>query len=529
MGGSTKVVNTTPKDTQQIRQGITGFLNSGANGQGSYFGPGSNFTPQTFQPGAQTISQIGNQGNQGQMGGVTNKPNFMPQATDTGGMVPSGPGYMPMGSGRNGQNPSNFNLGGGSLNNPANLFNGPMPATRGFMPEMPNGLTTRNDGMPSWMSGPMTQAMGAAQQQNQQNQQMGAQNYGQIFAQLPGAPPMVQGQYAGNVTASQVPTNFNIPMVNPGDVPAVTTQFNNQGIGQQDYGALLKQLGSFVGMDPNGGFPGTGGSGMAAFDPAAMSAYKNELKPFFDQSRAEALAAAREASGNLTGSGFANRLGVATNRSLGDEQKTLADYANQRAAQAAQLNAAAAGSAGSAAASRMNLLNNLFGTIVGDTTQRETGGANLGLDYAKLGQGGEQFNSQLLANLLQGNQQAGITGSQLFNNANQFNAGQQNQIGLANQNALQGVLSGNAGLAQQYFQNLFNTNAGINQGNANNFLQLLSMMGSTGVGPNTVQQSGGFGSMLGGLLGTGVGALAGGAGAGLGGKLGSWLGGKMGG
>jgi len=54
-----------------------------------------------------------------------------------------------------------------------------------------------------------------------------------------------------------------------------------------------------------------------------------QLQPMFTQQRDEAMAAAREGAGNLTGSGFGNILGSAINRSLGQEQATAAQYAQQ--------------------------------------------------------------------------------------------------------------------------------------------------------------------------------------------------------
>lgn len=54
-----------------------------------------------------------------------------------------------------------------------------------------------------------------------------------------------------------------------------------------------------------------------------------QLQPAFDQRRALAIAAAKESAGNLTGSGLGNTIGTAVNRSLGDEQAILADYANK--------------------------------------------------------------------------------------------------------------------------------------------------------------------------------------------------------
>lgn len=127
------------------------------------------------------------------------------------------------------------------------------------------------------------------------------------------------------------------------------------------------------------------------------------LKPAFDQERAEGLAGAKEAAGTLTGSGFANRLGASVNRSLGQEDATLADYATR----------------------------------------------GLSLE-------------------------------------------QQRQ-----------------------------------QAQANNFTNLLGNQGSLGVGPATVQKSGGFGSFLGkvggGILGSALGPVGSAIGAGLGKKVGSWF------
>lgn len=67
------------------------------------------------------------------------------------------------------------------------------------------------------------------------------------------------------------------------------------------------------------------GGANSAFFQNMMS----QLQPAFAQSRAENLAAAKEQSGNLTGSGYANALGAASNRSLGAEQAMLADYASR--------------------------------------------------------------------------------------------------------------------------------------------------------------------------------------------------------
>lgn len=61
--------------------------------------------------------------------------------------------------------------------------------------------------------------------------------------------------------------------------------------------------------------------------PAIPAAYG----PMFAQHRAEALAAAKESAGNLTGSGFANVLGAAAGRSAYDENAFLANLQQQSA------------------------------------------------------------------------------------------------------------------------------------------------------------------------------------------------------
>ena len=53
--------------------------------------------------------------------------------------------------------------------------------------------------------------------------------------------------------------------------------------------------------------------------------------PAFAQRRAEALAAAKESAGNLTGSGFAHQLGVAAGRSALEENAFLANLQQQSA------------------------------------------------------------------------------------------------------------------------------------------------------------------------------------------------------
>lgn len=50
-----------------------------------------------------------------------------------------------------------------------------------------------------------------------------------------------------------------------------------------------------------------------------------QLNPMFEQQRADAVAAAREGAGNLTGSGYGNIMGSMMNRTLGSQQAMAAD------------------------------------------------------------------------------------------------------------------------------------------------------------------------------------------------------------
>ena len=215
----------------------------------------------------------------------------------------------------------------------------------------------------------------------------------------------------------------------------------------------------------------------------ANSAFFNnmvaQLQPSFAQARAETGAAAKEASGTLTGSGFANRLGTALNRSLGNEQATLANYAAQG-----------------------------INTEVG----RQQGDANRALQAGISNQGADQtFINQLLA---RGNQN--LQAQQLG-----FQAQSQNQQTELAQNTL------NAQLEAQRRAMGFQTGANVNMQNANNFAQLLGSQATAGVSPTTVQQSGGFGSTLGkiggGLLGSALGPIGSAVGGAIGGKVASWF------
>lgn len=98
----------------------------------------------------------------------------------------------------------------------------------------------------------------------------------------------------GRITAAGPPTTFNRGMVR--DVTGRDTQSVDQ----------------------------LGGANSAFFQNMM-----NQLQPAFTQQRQLAAAAGSEAAGNLTGSGFANRLGSSLGRTLGAEQAMLADYASK--------------------------------------------------------------------------------------------------------------------------------------------------------------------------------------------------------
>ncbi len=189
-----------------------------------------------------------------------------------------------------------------------------------------------------------------------------------------------------------------------------------------------------------------------------------QLAPAFAQSRSEAVAAGKEAGGSLTGSGFGNRVGTALNRSLGSEQATLANYATQG---------------------------------IGMEMNRQQ--ANQGADI--------NFMNALLTRNSQGLQAQGMQSA-----AEQFNSGQTQQ-----RNLTQAQLDANRyGMGYQ-------GQLGINQQNANNFMQLLGQQATLGVGPTTIQQSGGWGQLAGSLGGLALGSFLGPVGAMAGAQVGNKL------
>lgn len=189
-----------------------------------------------------------------------------------------------------------------------------------------------------------------------------------------------------------------------------------------------------------------------------------QLSPSFAQARADAVAAGKEARGSLTGSGLGNTIGSKLNQTLGNEQATLANYATQG---------------------------------IGMELQRQQ--ANQGADIS------------FINNILQRNNQQ-LQAQQLGSQAEQFNASQ-----AAARNSQQATLDANRNAM------IYGGQLGVNQQNANNFLQLLGQQASLGVGPTTVQQSGGFGQFAAGLGGQILGAAGGPIGSAIGGYVGKKL------
>lgn len=231
-----------------------------------------------------------------------------------------------------------------------------------------------------------------------------------------------------------------------------------------------------------------------------------QLQPSFTQARSEGLTAAKEAAGSLTGSGFANRLGSSINRSLGSEQATLANYATQ--GMGMEMNRQQSDAARQLQAGMANQSTGLQAGMANQSAGLQAGIANqnTGMQAQLANQGADQ---NFMNSLLTRNQQ-GLTAQGMGAQAEQFNSGQQQQT-----NSLQAQLDAQRN-AMGYQGQL-----GVNQQNANNFMQLLGQQSSLGVGPTTVQQSGGFGGFLGGLGGTILGAAAGPVGSAIGGKIGS--------
>lgn len=366
-------------------------------------------------------------------------------------------------------------------------------------------------------------------------------------------PFMIQNGSYGQMSG---PTPFDLGMIQQqqigpgvGDPREAYQQVGAQGNGlipqdQFGRGQVRDATAQSSGYNPTQSVDQLGGANSAFF--RNMQA---QLQPAFEQGRAESLAAAKEGLGNMgAGTAVANALGTAMNRSLGNEQATLANYATQGlqtevgrqlqdAGQTAQVGIANANRDLAAQQGNQSADQQFLNSLLGQ--------GNLGLGLSQLGLQGQIANQGTSAQLgtvaannqLQGalanqqnsfnTQQANI-GNQmnLWNAQNQFgqnaqqgNMGANLQAALANQGAgnnaqAQNILNSmnqqqfNANLGQN--NNQFNANLGaqyqqlvaqMGQQNAQNFLAMLMGMGTTGVQGNQVVQSGGAGALLGPLAG----------------------------
>jgi hypothetical protein len=133
-------------------------------------------------------------------------------------------------------------------------------------------------------------------------------------------------------------------------------------------------------------------------DSAFFKNMMSQYAPAFQQARLENAAAAREGAGTLTGSGFANRLGMALNRSMGNEQMIMANLAKE--GMAMEMNRQQADEGRLLQAAGMNQSANL-----------QAGMANQGAD--------RDFMGNLLTQNAQGLQAQGMSSQ-----ASQFNASQ---------------------------------------------------------------------------------------------------------
>lgn len=295
-----------------------------------------------------------------------------------------------------------------------------------------------------------------------------------------------------NAQTPDLPTSTGITAAGP-----VATQFNIGGAdpsrGQvRDVSAGPGVTAQQVSSRDTSSVDSLGGANSAFFNNMVA-----QLQPSFTQQRNEGLAGAKESAGTLTGSSFANRLGSSINRSLGNEQATLANYASQGIGMEQARQAGDANRALSAATANQ-----------GASLQAGLGNQNASLSAQQANQGADMnFINQMLQRSQQGLAAQGMT----------LQAQSQNQQTELSQNTLAAQLE-----AQRKAMG-YQTGAQISQANAGNFASLLGSQATAGVGPTTVQQSSGIGGFLGqvggGLLGSALGPIGTSIGAKVGGQL----------
>lgn len=595
MGGSTKVVNTTPPDIGNLRKGMSNWLQSGGgqaqspnpqpgfNGVPMQSGPrpsGPGFGPVTMASmngsaqGGYTAQQMpgngmqnpgmGGPANQGQSGGLWDSGNSGSVSAGLG----SGAGAYSV-QGMAGGNPASGGPAGG-WDMYSSSVGGPNVSAAGSPGAPSAGLNSQKKfPLQNNPTGTYNQGEMANSPFNQIFNQMQPNGPGQLqMTGMTGAPGQInpgmvaQGSY-GQMSGptGYTPQNIQAQQLDPGayNPSSYMQNVNAQGMqGGQPMPFNRGQVRDTAAQ--NSGYQGTqsvdqlGGANSAFFRNM-----QGQLQPAFAQGREEALAAAKAGLGNMGGgSALGNSLGTAMNRSLGNEQATLANYASQGlqtevgrqlqdAGQRSQVDMANANRGlqsdqGNQGAD-MGFLNQLLGQ------QGQQG--NLALGYAGQNLQGQMANQQMAGqlgqagmsnalNAAQGNQSTNLAaqgqnaqnGFNAWQQANQFNQNAQGQNMGANLQAAQGnqAAGNNAqaqnianGMNQQQFnanlqQGQFNTQAGLNQTyqqlvsqmgqqNASNYLAMLMGMGTTGVGQQATQ-SGGAGALLGPIA-SGVGSYLG--------------------
>lgn len=225
------------------------------------------------------------------------------------------------------------------------------------------------------------------------------------------------------------------------------------------------------------------------FFDSMMSRYQ----PIFDQQRARALAQAKEAAGNLTGTGYAEHLGRAVNRSLMDEQAQMLNFANQGIDRELSRQGQLAGFAQQRNLAQPEL--NMRARLANQSTRQsyDLSGAELG-SRANLANQGADMN--FVNSLLQRG------GLDLNRDQLRLNSGVAN---LENTRAYD-LARGQLGMDR------YRTDADLSNADAQRLTSLLGSLGTAGIGQDDLIQTGGAGAILpalGGLLG-GSGLLSGG-------------------
>ena len=531
MGAKTKTVDTTPKDIQGLRSNAVNWLQGAqAPSMGSYFqgpqgaqGEGRPASPNFSMPGQNSTPQ-----------GF----NGMNEMGATGGMRPMVTGDNLGGGGQIGDN-----------SGPAGYESWRQSGTAG------GGAGGSGGPYPEWMRSQAGPGPGP---------QTGMNN---VFSQLPNAPDRVQmGQtpmigQLGQVQAQQL-GQFNNPayqqigqapqVSGPGAVPQINgipqVSAGNPMTGMR--GDVRDVMAQMIGGQSTQSVDQLGGANSQFFQNMM-----GQLSPAFQQQRAEALAQAKAGLGNQgRGSALANTLGTAMNRSLGQEQATLANYAtqgmgmeNQRQLSLAGLNNQAnmanqsAGLQGQMAnqGADQNFLSQLLsGNAQGLQGQMANASNNLAMQQGnqgawlqgqQLGQQAQTANQDAWMRGQLANQQSGLQSGMAGLDANlraqlanqgadltgqQTNAANDLQRQMANQQTQYGTNSQQANMDWNRLSQMFGLQGQMGMQNAGNYAQLLQAMLTQGVAPGQVVQSGGAGSILGplgGIVGTALGGPIGGA------------------